>query len=228
MTLDELAKFLGRDRREIERLVQRGRIPGRRVGQEWRFSTIEIMHWLEQEMREYTNGELEKVEAGQRSGEIPSGSAVAQLLSLETVEVPLQSRTKRAVLESLVEVAGRSLKVLQPSTVLQALLEREAVLPTAIEHGVAFPHPRNPLPAALDESVLAFGRTACGIPFGAPRGELTDLFFLILCRDPRTHLQTLARLSRLVREPGVLDALREAQDSATAYRAILEADQRLS
>ena len=40
MTLDELVKLLGRDRRQVEKLVQRGVIPGRRIGGEWRFNDI--------------------------------------------------------------------------------------------------------------------------------------------------------------------------------------------
>ena len=51
------------------------------------------------------------------------------------------------------------------------------------------------MPNALGESVIAYGRTTTGIPFGGERGALTDIFFLVLCRDDRTHLQVLARLS---------------------------------
>ncbi len=61
-TLDELALQLGRDRREIEKLVQRGRIPGHRVAGEWRFHTIEITHWLEEEIRQFSREQLEQVE----------------------------------------------------------------------------------------------------------------------------------------------------------------------
>jgi PTS system nitrogen regulatory IIA component len=78
------------------------------------------------------------------------------------------------------------------------------------------------LPAALGDSILAFGRTSRGIPFGAPDGGLTDLFFLICCRDDRTHLRVLARLTRLLQWPGFLDRLREA-DSPGEVREIIGA-----
>src|SRR6185369_13225584 len=58
LTLDELAAQLGRDRRELEKLVSRGRIPGRRVDGIWRFHPAEIRMWLEQEMRGYNTAEL--------------------------------------------------------------------------------------------------------------------------------------------------------------------------
>ena len=224
ITLDELAGQLGRDRREIEKLANRGRIPGRKVSGEWQFHPVEITHWLEQEMREYTDGELAAVEVSQRSAEVDAGVPVSSLLHPETVQVPLNGRTKRSVLESLVEVAGRTWQIWQPAVVLSAVREREDVLSTAFENGVAIPHPRNPLPDALGESLIAFGRTLTGIPCGAPQRALTDLFFLVLCRDSRTHLQVLARLGRLVQDPRFLQELRDAPDSASAYEIICAAD----
>jgi nitrogen PTS system EIIA component len=227
-TLDELSQHLGRDRREIEKLVNRGRIPGRKISGDWQFHPTEITHWLEQEMREYTDRELALVEQTNRSTEISQAQPVASLLTLETVQVPLEARTKRSVLETLVEVAGRTWQIWQPATLLSAIQEREAVLSTAFENGVALPHPRNPLPEALGQSVIAFGKTPSGIPFGAPNRGLTDLFFLVLCRDSRIHLQVLARLGRMLQVPGFLDELRAAEDSPTAYAVILEAEKKVA
>jgi nitrogen PTS system EIIA component len=226
-SLDELAQQLGRDRREIEKLVNRGRIPGRKMGGDWQFHPTEITHWLEQEMREYTDRELAVVEQTHRSIDLNNATPVASLLSPETVQVPLEARTKRSVLETLMEVGGRTWQIWQPALLLQAVQERESVLSTAFDNGVALPHPRNPLPEALGQSVVAFGRTMSGIPFGAPQRGLTDLFFLVLCRDSRSHLQVLARLGRLIQQPGFLESLRMADDSLTAYEVICQADAQL-
>lgn len=222
--LDELARQLGRDRREIEKLVNRGRIPGRKIAGEWQFHPTEITHWLEQEMREYTDRELAVLEQTHRSVEFNDPHPVAALLRVETVQVPLEARTKRSVLESLVELAGRTWEVWQPAALLSAIQERESVLSTAFENGVAIPHPRNPLPDALGQSVIAFGRTLSGIPFGAPNRGLTDLFFLVVCRDSRTHLHVLARLGRMMQNPEFLQQLRAAEDSVTAYHLICDTD----
>ncbi len=222
--LEELSRQLGRDRREIEKLVNRGRIPGRKVAGDWQFHPTEITHWLEQEMREYTDRELAVLEQTHRSMEFNDPHPVAALLRVETVQVPLEARTKRSVLESLVELAGRSWEVWQPAALLAAVQDRESVLSTAFENGVAIPHPRNPQPEALGQSVIAFGRTQSGIVFGAPNRALTDLFFLVVCRDSRTHLHVLARLGRMMQQPGFLDELRAAEDSVTAYHVICDAD----
>jgi PTS system nitrogen regulatory IIA component len=226
-SLEELARQLGRDRREIEKLVQRGRVPGRKIAGEWQFHPTEITHWLEQEMREYTDRELAVLEQTHRSAEFTDPHPIAALLTPETVMVPLEARTKRSLLESLVEVAGRTWHVWQPAVLLSAVQDRESVLSTAFENGVAIPHPRNPLPEALGQSVIAYGRLSSGIPFGAPRHVMTDLFFLVACRDSRTHLHVLARLGRLLQTPGFVDDLRAIDNSSEAYDFLCQADRQI-
>jgi PTS system nitrogen regulatory IIA component len=83
------------------------------------------------------------------------------------------------------------------------------------------------LPAALGESLVAYARTSSGIPFGAPLGGLTDVFFLVCCRDDRTHLRVLARLTRLFLRPDFLDDLRAAETPAESWEKITAAEREL-
>lgn len=224
MTIDELMRQLGRERREVERLVSRGRIPGRRVRGEWRFNRVEITQWLETELRDLDDQGLARVEKTQQSADLNPRSPISQLISPETIQVPLDAGTKPSVLQSLVEVAGRTWQVLEPAAVLEAVKQREAVMSTGFDSGIAIPHPRNPLPEAIGDSVVAFGRTLSGIPFGAPKRSLTDMFFLVLARDSKTHLHILARLGRLMQLPDFVENLRAAETSADAYSVICDAD----
>ncbi len=220
LSIDDLAAQLARDKRELEKLVSRGRLPGRRVDGAWRFHPTEIRMWLEQEIRGYSAEELVAVEESQRPAQSPPSSPLVGLLQMETVQVPLEARTRRSVLESLLEVAGRTWQIWEPALLLAAILEREEVMSTGFDNGVAIPQRRNPVPAALGTSIVAYGRTFSGIPFGAPGRALTDIFFLVLCRDSKTHLSVLARLGRLLHLPGFLDDLRAAPDTAaTTYEA---------
>jgi PTS system nitrogen regulatory IIA component len=226
-TLDELVQTLGRDRRQVEKLINRGIIPGRRIGGEWRFNEIEVTHWLEQDLRGLDDQGLAQLEQSQQSSELNELSPIEALLQVETCEVPLDAGTRPAVLQALLEVAGRTWHVWDPASVLKAVKEREDVMSTAFENGVAIPHPRNPLPEALGQSVIAFGRTLSGIPFGAPRRQLTDLFFLVLARDAATHLQILARLGRILNRSGFVDQLRNTETARAAYDLLLEADRQV-
>lgn len=226
-TLDELAEHLGRDVRELEKLVNRGRIPGHKRGGEWSFQATEVTRWLEQEMRTFSDPELAAVEVSHRSSEINPEIPVTSLMSPQMVQVPLEGRTKRSILEGLVEVAGRTYQIWEPATVLKAVLEREELMSTAFDFGVALPHPRQMLTDSIGESVVAFGRTPSPIPFGAANNSLTDMFFLVICRDARTHLHVLARLGRMLQQPGFVQLLRDAPDSESAYEVIQAAESRV-
>ena len=226
-TLDELVLQIGRDRRQVEKLVNRGIIPGRRVGGEWRFNEIEITHWLEQDLRGLDDQGLAQLEQSQQSGDQKSQSPIAGLLHPETCEIPLDAGTRPAVLQALIEVAGRTWQVWDPASILKAVKEREDVMSTGFENGIAIPHPRNPLPDAVGQSIIAFGKTLSGIPFGAPGRQLTDLFFLVLARDAATHLQILARLGRLLQRQGFVDDLRQTESGPKAYELIVRTDEQI-
>jgi nitrogen PTS system EIIA component len=222
MDMEQLAAYLRRDVREVGKLASRGHLPGHKVGGEWRFARAEINHWIETQLPAYTEKQLASLEAG-GDGE----PLLASLLSEASMAVPLAAATRASVLRELVTLAEQTWQVYDPDAIHEAIRQREEMGSTALPNGVAIPHPRRPLPAALGESVLAFGRTASGIPFGAPHGGLTDVFFLVCCRDDRTHLRVLARLTRLFLRPSFLDDLRAAESPAEAWEKITTAEREL-
>lgn len=226
-TIEELTRHLGRERRIVEKQVSRGHIPGRRVGGEWRFNKTEITDWLEQEIPQFSSSDLAVLERSQQSTEVSAESPVASLLHPDLVQVPLNGGTKPSILKELVDVASRTWQVFDSSAVLQAVRQREETGSTAFVGGVAIPHPQNRMPEAVGEPLIAFGRAYSGIPFGGPRRGLTDLFFLVLARDPNTHLKVLARLGRLFQTDGFLDELRTMEDSVSSHQFIVESDARL-
>jgi PTS system nitrogen regulatory IIA component len=226
MDLAQLAVYLNRDQREVTKLANRGHLPGRKVSGEWRFSRAEINQWLETQLHEYSEAQLTALEAG-KAAEVYSEPLVAGLLSVGCIEVPLVSSTRASTLRELVRLLEQSSQVYDPGAILEAVRAREDMASTALESGVALPHPRRPLANALGESVLAYGRTASGIPFGALGGGLTDIFFLVCCRDEVTHLKVLARLARLFLRSGFLADLRGAEGAGESWRIMDEAERRL-
>ena len=225
MDLEQLARYLRRDLREVSKLASRGHLPGQKVSGQWRFARAEINHWLETQMSSYDENQLTVLETAHHDRGADPDLLVSSLLSPESVAVPLAATTRFSVLKELVKLAEKSWQVYDPAAVLEAVRHREDMASTALDNGVAIPHPRRTMPTVLGESVLAYGRTASGIPFGAPSGGLTDIFFLICCQDDYTHLQVLARLSRLLLRPGFIDALRDAETPTETWH-LIEATER--
>ncbi|HMW47916.1 MAG TPA: helix-turn-helix domain-containing protein [Marinagarivorans sp.] len=46
MTLDELASYLKVPKSTLYKLVQDGKVPGQKVGKQWRFAKASIDRWL--------------------------------------------------------------------------------------------------------------------------------------------------------------------------------------
>jgi PTS system nitrogen regulatory IIA component len=219
MDMEQLAAYLRRDVREVGKLANRGHLPGHKVGGQWRFARAEINYWIETQLHGYSEDQLSALE---KRGD--SALLLTDLLSEVSVAVPLLASTRSSVLRELVALAEKSWQVYDAAAVLEAIRAREDLGTTALPNGVAIPHPRRPLPAALGDAVMAYGRTASPIPFGGERGLLTDIYFLVCCRDDATHLQVLARLTRLLQREGFLDELRAAETPADTLEKISAAE----
>lgn len=226
MNLEQVASILHRDVREVTKMADRGHLPGQKVGGQWRFASAEINYWIEQKMSDFTEQQLTNLETGASKGNIDRSPLVTTLLSEDTMAVPLQASTRTSILRELVKVAEQSWQVWDPEALLNAVKAREDMTSTAFASGVAFPHPRRPQPGILGESVIAYGRTLNGVPFGGGAG-VCDLFFLVCCQDYATHLRVLARLSRMMLHPGVVESLRESDSVGESFEILQRAEEEM-
>ncbi|HOA53717.1 MAG: PTS sugar transporter subunit IIA [Thermogutta sp.] len=221
-----LATYLHLTPQQVQRLADRGKIPGRKVAGQWRFSPAEIHQWLEHRIGLLTDDEdFAEMESQLKPKNATAGEiSIAALLPVEAIQVPLVGRTRNSIVREIVEVAARTGWLWDTQAMIEAVLAREDMHPTALENGVALLHPRRPQPRILEQPFLAFGRTQSGIPFGGDTGTLTDCFFLICSVEDRGHLRTLARLSRLLAVPEFLPTLRELEDPSAIRKWIAEVE----
>ncbi len=228
MDIQQLATYLQRDARDLHKLASRGQLPGRKVGGEWRFVRAEINHWIETQLPEYNEAQLTALESSSGAPAPLDEQVIGPLLSEACMAVPLNARTKNSAIRELVQLAEQSWQIYDADAIRTAIENREALASTALPSGVAIPHLHRPMPAVLGDNVIAYGRTLSGIPFGADLGGLTDIFFLVLSHDDRTHLRVLARLSRLLLRPGFVDELRKAETAAESWQLIDSAERDLA
>lgn len=219
--IDSLAAYLHLTPSQVAKLADRGRLPGRKVGGQWKFSPAEIHHWLEDRIGASDEEELIEVEGVlQRADQHNASEAVSitEMLPVDAVAFPLVARTRSSVITSMVDLAASTGLLWDPEKMADAVKAREELHPTALDIGVALLHPRRPMSNVLAEPLLALGRTHQGIPFGG--GGLTDIFFLICSVDDRGHLRTLARLSRLIGDSSLLTKLRESETAAEMHDCV--------
>jgi PTS system nitrogen regulatory IIA component len=207
--INGLATYLHLTRDQVLKLVERGKLPGRRIAGQWRFARAEVHHWWEERIGNSGAAELAQVETVlQRTGQqVGDDISLAESLPVEAIAIPLAARTRSSVIIAMAELAGQTGNLWDVARMEEAVRARENLHPTALDNGVALLHPRRPLGAILSEPFLALGITSQGIPFSGSR-MLTDVFFLICSTEDRWHLRTLARLSRLLADESFLEQLR--------------------
>jgi PTS system nitrogen regulatory IIA component len=227
--LPGLARYLHLAPNKVAKLAERGQLPGRKVAGEWKFARADIHHWLERRIGASDEDELLEVEGVlSRSAPAPQEQevSIAELLPLDAIAVPLLARTRSSVIDSMVELAAKTGWLWDPGVMADAVRSREDLHTTALENGVALLHPRRPLPKILAQPFVALGVTSTGIPFGADV-PMTDVFLLLASTEDRGHLRTLARLSRLLAAPGLVESLRAAKDAKAARQLFVEAEEKL-
>jgi nitrogen PTS system EIIA component len=224
MTLDELARHIGMDAREVRRLADRGRLPGNLVGGHWRFNSAQLLDWFQREIHTLPDRDLRNLERAMSDNE--SEDFVSALVPTECVDINLPARSKASVLRELVNLAERSGMIYDPAALVKALEEREAIYSTALPNGIALPHPRRPLEHAYAEPLVCLAAVPAGVPFGAPDGRLTDVFVLVCSHEERHHLRVLARLAMMF-TTDLPDRIRAAESNEAALEALLETEARV-
>ena len=223
--LSALARYLHLTEGQIQRMAERGTVPGRKVGGQWRFNENEIHHWLVDRMGSASPDDLLHIEdaliqAANREGKKAELLDMVDLLTPAGIALPLAARTRGSVISAMVELAEQTGWLWNRQEMEHSIRERENLHTTALEIGVALLHPRRPQADILAQPFVCLGRTLQGIPFGSR--QLTDIFFLIASTDDAGHLHVLARLSRLLSSDGLTQLIRDAESPAELHAEIIK------
>lgn len=95
------------------------------------------------------------------------------------------------------------------------LVSREKLMTTAIGDGLAIPHLRVPLVANVARPTLGIFFTADPLDMGALDGKPVHTLFVLLSLTPRQHLELVARLAFIFRQPDFVKLLRERATAET-------------
>ena len=228
-TLEELAKFLNRSSKEIQKLAEKDILKGRKVQGKWNFALPDVVLWMENEMTRLAEEETAQLEEVVSSDEeIVDEVSLDALLDVNAIDLQFAAKTKASVLREMAKLAENTGKLWDAEQMAEALREREEMASTALDVGAAILHPRRPRPDLLGEDFLALGVSPRGVPFGGGFDNLTDVFFLLCCQTDANYLRALGRLARVLRQPGFLDSLRECSDPYEVKKLIVAAERELN
>jgi nitrogen PTS system EIIA component len=143
---------------------------------------------------------------------------LGDLLARDGIIPALKADDKKQLLQELANRAGR-ITGLAERDIFNALLQRERLGSTGLGRGLAIPHIKM---SGVKSITCLFARMEKPVPFESNDGEPVDLVFFLLAPEHAggDHLKALARISRLVRDPGAVDLLHAAKD-ADGLRRVL-------
>lgn len=146
----------------------------------------------------------------------------SHLLKPEAVKILTASSSKKRLMQNISDVAEQAYG-LDPDSVLNALLAREALGPTGVGHGIALPHARL---TDIDRVLGVFVLLDKPIDFGSVDRQPVDIAFALFAPEDAgvEHLKALALVSRTLRDPAICTKLRANQNPATLYTILTSSE----
>lgn len=145
---------------------------------------------------------------------------LSDILDVSAVKVLNGCTSKKRLFHDLGAMA-ESAYGLNPTEVIDALIEREGLGPTGVGKGIALPHARL---GAIDKVAGLFLRIEKPLDFEAVDRQPVDLVFTLLAPESAgvDHLKALALVSRTMRDPDTCAKLRANGDANTLHTLLTE------
>lgn len=211
LKVKDVADLLNVSETTIRRWIVEGKIPTYRINQHYRFSRTEIENWVISHKLDKTHGtspfqtedkkELQTDKTSGGSKQFSLFRAVHKGGALHSVP----GRTKEEVIRTAMKKIAKEMHV-DAEVMTELLLDRENLMPTALNNGIAVPHTRDTLMRGHHDIVWIVSPEK-PLEYGALDGKpVHTLFFLFACEDKR-HLHLLAKIAHLSSHSQSLDLL---------------------
>jgi excisionase family DNA binding protein len=215
MTAKEAAEYLKLAERTLVRLAHEGKIPGVKIGGQWRFRRALLDEYLD------TLAAQSVSTSGAASGQIID-SPLDEILTVKQIIPSLDVTDRTEVIHTMVTHVTKLGLVKEQAWLEAALAARERLVPTAVPEGIAFLHARRRAADMFPQQFIAMGRSSDGVDWGSPDMGKTKIFFLLALRNDTLHVRWLSRMAWIVRSPGRLTELLEAKSAKAIYEVLQE------
>jgi mannitol/fructose-specific phosphotransferase system IIA component (Ntr-type) len=118
----------------------------------------------------------------------------------------MKHNTKEEVLQHMCEIAADAVSN-APERFLRLVSERERVIPSGWENGLAVPHARV---GGLPHPIVVIAKSEAGIDFNARDGKLSRLIILILTGDNQSQHDLLGNAEEMFSRKEAIDQVLEA------------------
>jgi len=152
----------------------------------------------------------------------PVKRGLERFSSPELMNPSLKGKTKEELLMELCENLRAESYIESSEDLHTAALRREAIISTAVEFGIAFPHVRGVEGGGL---ALSVGISKKGVKFGAAGDKLSKIFFFVVIPTAASafYLKLLSGLTQSFSTKEARDCLLKAKTQDELWKAMVKA-----
>ncbi len=207
MTIEEVAKYLRVSERTVYDWVQKGEVPGGKIGTSWRFRRSDIDAWVNSKLSAQTVA-------------APGDITLERALSPRRVKI-IESATKQEILALLAAAIAAEPAVKDKEGLCQAVYQREELMSTGIGLGVAVPHVRLP---SVTELLMAAALCRTDVEgYDSLDGLPVRLVFMIAAGQHQhtEQIRLLSTFSRHLKVEAFRTRLLESTDEVALYSELI-------
>ncbi|MGI6355387.1 MAG: PTS transporter subunit EIIA [Lentisphaerae bacterium] len=228
LSLEKTAELLQMDCKTLRSLAVAAEIPCVLQGNRYLFDADAVQNWYSHRLLHNDKPEKRDSLPASVIEDLLEGTPITSLCRQESMHPSLPGRSRSAILKALTELAETTGLLYDPKDLYEGLRQREEEYSTAMNGGIAMPHPLVRDDFLFEDSFVCIAKTPRPVFFGqADDGQGTDLFFLICGLESFQHLQTLSRVSLLCSRTSLPEDLRAAETPAEMYAALQNAENAL-
>ena len=207
VTVREAATLLYAPEAKVYEWIESGDLPAHRINDQYRINRSELLEWATVRKLSIDPTLFHGEEEDER---VPS---IAESLERGGVFHEVGGSTREEALRSIIALLKLDDEG-DRETLLDLLLARDAAAVVPVGDGIAIPHVRNPIALSLDEPSLTLCFLRQPVDFGAPDGQPVFALFFLVSPTTRVHLQMLAKVAYLLRNPAFRGAIRGRESAA--------------
>jgi PTS system nitrogen regulatory IIA component len=144
--------------------------------------------------------------------------SLAELIERGGVLYNVLGNTPQEILAGIINMIPAP-QGIKKDDLLNAVLEREALMPTGIGKGIALPHPRNPVISGGKQQFVTVAFPACPVDWNALDGGMVHTIMLIVAASAKEHLHILSKLNFLCQQENFYHLLQggASRDGITCF-----------
>ncbi len=196
LKIEDVAQLLSVSESTIRRWVINGKIPAYRLNHQYRFNRNEVEDWMLK-----CKLKVAQIPAKKEEEQLPVFPGGMQHFSLYRaihrggVYRDIAGHSKEQIIRGTTPFIANTLN-LDSEVLAELLVDREKLMATALNNGVAAPHARECLQQIpFDLITVVFPYEP--IDYGALDGTPVHTLFFLFASDDKIHLQLLAKLAHL-------------------------------